>query len=334
MENKQNFKMSGNIFNLIVSIILTAIGLIGNSMVFVILLRKEFRKESYFRYLLASTIVNTLNLVFLWIYILEDALTFDSHTILCKLYQYSSNLIYDFGIWLFMISAIDRLISVKFPMRFTFIYEFKNQILGMIIVFVILAALNTPFFMYNDMFIFNNKTLCMYSQDFLESYSIYIDTWNALICSIIPFFVMTFSAFAIKNTLIEKKKKLLPNNKQKFLREKELFKVMCIVNAFHLFASLPLSILTIVYDILGINYLEELSYDVVNTFIYFNCSFDIFILTFCNLCFRNFIFNLICCRRRETKSNDLVEVDLYVQSKPCKQIHCNFLNFISMQKKK
>jgi hypothetical protein len=298
--------MFQNIFNLTVSIILTTIGLIGNSTVFVILLRKEFRKESYFRYLIASSIVNTLNLVFLWTNMLEDTLTVDSNPILCKFNEYLSNLTNDFGIWLFMLSAIDRLISVKFPMRFAFIYEFKNQILGMIIVFLILAALNTPFYIYYEINVFNNETECMYSQHFLETYSIYIDTWNALICSIIPFFVMTFSAFAIKNTLIEKKKKLLPNNKQKFLREKELFKIMCIVNAFHLFASLPLSILTIVYDILGMNYLEELSYDIVNSFIYFNCSLDIFILTFSNLYFRNFIFNLISCRKRQTRFNEVV----------------------------
>jgi hypothetical protein len=212
-----------------------------------------------------------------------------------------------------MLSAIDRLISVKYPMRFSFIYEFKNQILGMIIVFIILVALNTPFYMYYDLYSFSNKTVCMYSQDFLKSYSIYIDTWNALICSIIPFFVMTLSAFAIKNTLIEKKKKLLPNNKLKFLREKELVKVMCIVNAFHLFASLPLSILTIVYDILGMSYFEEFSYDIVNIFIYFNCSFDIFILIFSNLVFRNFVLNLICCRKTQTRSNEKIKVDHYIQ---------------------
>ena len=76
------------LFNLISSITISAIALIGNSIIVYILAKPEFRKESFFRYLFFGTIFNTINALLIWPINNPDFFLINEILISCNLQQY------------------------------------------------------------------------------------------------------------------------------------------------------------------------------------------------------------------------------------------------------
>jgi len=62
-----NYNIQSVTFYLISSIAITTIAIIGNSTVFIILVKTQFRKEPLFRYLIISTVFDTLNALLIWL---------------------------------------------------------------------------------------------------------------------------------------------------------------------------------------------------------------------------------------------------------------------------
>jgi hypothetical protein len=107
-------------FNLTLStsIIFSVIGLIGNSLSVFIIIKKQFRRVSFFRYLAFSIINDTIVLITMWLYTIPDY--FQTSSIGCKLTQYFGFLFYQFCPWIEVVSSIDRVISVKYPTKYKF----------------------------------------------------------------------------------------------------------------------------------------------------------------------------------------------------------------------
>ena len=286
-------------FVLTFSIILTTIGVIGNSIVLCTLMTLKFRTESYFRYLIFSTITNTLNLFFMWVANVPNVFKINSISAVCKFYQYFSFVIYELSIWIIALSSIDRLITVLCPVRFSYLNRFGFQAVLMSIVFIVLAVINAPYIMFYGISQNENDTYCGYNGNNMK-FGFYMDLLNAFICTIIPCLLMIFSSIIISFRLIKNKRKLSLNRKD-YTKEKNIAKVMCSVNIFYLVCSLPFSILTVSYDAVGMNYFGTYAYHVVNTITFFNSAFLIFIFILTNKLFRKVLFT--CGFLRNTRSN-------------------------------
>jgi hypothetical protein len=81
------------------SVLLTSIALIGNSLVFYILTRPKFLKESIFRYFLVSEIVATLTLVILWMYSIPPLIEWNVPIDYCRMMVYMFYTLYKFYPW-------------------------------------------------------------------------------------------------------------------------------------------------------------------------------------------------------------------------------------------
>jgi hypothetical protein len=64
--NDTSSESDNDLFNLVSSIVTSSITLLGNSIIFYILAKPEFRSQSFFRYLFIGTILDTINVLFIW----------------------------------------------------------------------------------------------------------------------------------------------------------------------------------------------------------------------------------------------------------------------------
>ena len=75
-----------DLFNLVSSISVSIIAIIGNSIVLFILTKEEFFKETFYRYLLIGTIFNTISALLIWPNNYPDLFLINEILISCQLY--------------------------------------------------------------------------------------------------------------------------------------------------------------------------------------------------------------------------------------------------------
>ena len=275
-------------FILSYSIMLTIVGIIGNSIVFYILTRPKFRNIPIFRYLIVSMVNDTINLITMWPFTLPISFNMNTISINCKLIQYFGYLFYQFCPWIIVVSSLDRLASIKFPTKFQFRKKLKFQAGVLTIIFIFLVFINIPFYFYYDIINISDETLCTTSDRYTQ---FYIDLANFLVSTIVPFFLMVLCTVIIAYHIIKNKNKLLQNNRSNFHKEMQFVKVMCAMNAFFLICSLPFCIQLLTNDILAINNIpniyQSLIFNISDAIEYSQNAFGLFLYLSCNKVFRN-----------------------------------------------
>ena len=219
-------------FNLISPSVLTTVGIAGNLLVIIILTQKKFRMVSLFRYLIVATCLDIINLLLMWPSNQYSIFKLNKISIWCKSYVYLTNLVCEFSLWINVVSSIDRLISFKYPKRFSFLKTFKYQFLILFILFLILLLLNIPFIVYLDVREIENYTYCTYDP-LNMSIGFYLDIFNSLLTTLIPAFILILSASLIGHDLIKNKKKLNSGRKN-LKKELHFLKTMFAMNTFYL----------------------------------------------------------------------------------------------------
>lgn len=281
-------------FNLFSNGILTAIGLVGNTLVIYILLQPEFIKISMFRYLIAATIFDTWNLLLCWPSIFPDAFFVNQLSLSCKLYLYLFYIPFSASPWTFSLSSIDRYLSVKYPANKTK-NKFKYQLLAIILVTISISLVYIPFYIYHDIDTVNG-TGCVPTSFLIE---FYLDLLDTVVSTVIPFTIMIVSTCLISYQLVTQKAKL-QQNKKKFEKEMQLIKTLCIMDIYFLICNLPYCVLTVVDDLMGINYFGTFAFYVLNALTYVFSSCDFFVYLIFNKLFRKHFFSMIsCCRKKE-----------------------------------
>ncbi len=281
-------------FNLTTAITMSVIGLVGNTLVFYILTRPKFLKQSIFRYFLVSTGNNSFVLLTMWLYCMPDLFLMNSNSLSCKLTQYFGYLFYQFCPWIIVLNSFDRYLSVHFPTKFEFRTKLKYQVLALSIIFSLLSLIDLVFFFYYDLQISSNDiTLrtCSTSGVFI---AFCIDLANLLISTIIPFILMLFFSISTGFYLMDRKSRLHQNKTLK--KEKQFLKIMCAMDVFFLLCNLPFCIQMLVFDSLAINDIKysysTFIFDVTNLLIYIQCSCTFFIYLTCNVVFREYFISM------------------------------------------
>ena len=280
--------------------VLTVFALVGNSLVLFILSKPEFLKVSMFRYLFAATIFDTINVLASWPSVFPDAFQINNNSLSCKLYLYFFFIPFQTSPWIISMSSVDRYLSIKYPKSLGFRNKFGFQMTAIIIIVVAIIMIDTPFLIYHD--VVSNETGCApttYQVQF------YLDILNDLVSTIIPFCFMISTTLLTAYLLINQKAKLKVNSK-KLKKEMQLIKILFALDFYFLICNLPCCILTIVDDVLGINYFNTLSFYILNALsnVFFSCDFFIY-FSFNKLFKRRFI-SLLKCNGKDKKSTSKV----------------------------
>ena len=152
-----------NYFNLTSAIVLTAVGVSGNLFVLFVLRKKEFQKETLFRYYFLATFSDIINVLFIWTNNQPDLFLINTNRIACKFNNYLTMVVYSLSHWIIMISSLDRFISVKWSTKFFFRKKIKCQVLSTFAAFAMITIAYTPYLLNFDIYGDVNQTYCGYN---------------------------------------------------------------------------------------------------------------------------------------------------------------------------
>ena len=276
----------------IFDIILTIIGLIGNGFVLYVLTRKQFIKITLYRYLIAITISDVINLLFLWPMNYHHLFLMDSNSINCKSIMFTSSMFNSVTPWFILLSSFDRFLSIKYPLTYQYRKNLKYQIFAIFIITVVMILLNIPEFIFFDVTKDeNNVTSCGYSDENALACDIYYELFSLFV----PFGLMIIITSLIGYILI-KNKTSLQTNETKYKKNKHLIKVLIVLDLYFLICNLPYGIFTIYYAVLNINAYNSVGYTIVNDLTIVYNSFNFFVYMLSNKNFRKYFLERFCCK--------------------------------------
>ena len=283
-------------FDLAIGIFLTVVGITGNTIVLLVFTRKMFRETSIFRFLIAITICDSLNLAFLWPINYADFFQLNSNLMECKFVMYFTSLVFTIDPWLILLCSLDRVLSAVHSSGFHLRKTLKFQLLEISVIIIIMIILNAPIFYFTKIIEFENTTSCGFDEK-IPYIGFQLDSYIGFVSVLIPFILMLLSTFLIWHTLM-KKKKMGIINPRNWKKDKQLVKIMIIVDLYYLICNIPYYAYVLYFDALNINYYTLLGYNFVNDLsIAFN-SFCFFVYFLSIKLFRSYILKRICCKSK------------------------------------
>jgi hypothetical protein len=292
-------------YNLITTILFTTISFIFNPIVFLILTKPDFRKQSLFRYQVVGTVTDSLNIIMIWANFYPNFFKINESETNCKFISYITQVLTQLSLWINVVSSIDRLLAVNF-INFKIRNELKFQALVLITLFFVILLLNFPILHFNQIsaisYEFNNTDIIefnisssalsankvsvntqeidviLYSCNIDQNAHAYISYLLALMSTFIPFTLMIGTTGLIFYQLKVNKRKINQNISD---RDKKFVKNLLGLNLFYFICYTP----SVIYNIL--NFLYTPSYmnasEYIFIFVYYNLiSCLIYIYMLCN----------------------------------------------------
>jgi hypothetical protein len=275
---------------LVSAVLLTIFGFLGNSLTVFIFVKPKFSNKSIFRYLTTLSINNCLVLSTMWPFVLSGIHKDYMNSISCKLIQYFGSLFYTACPWILVVSSIDRLIAIKYPLRFIFRKKKKFQVCLLLILFICMIFSNIPIYMYNN---FNADSpmdlICSINDPYIK-YK--IDQIFSVLTLFIPLIIISLCIIMIWEHLSSNRILFLQNRK-KHRQKIESVKLLFALNIFYLICNSPYWIQQIIFDLCLLNNnkppYSTYIYFITNFLTYVQNSFTFFIYIFFNKNFRNYV---------------------------------------------
>lgn len=276
-----------NKFNMAAAILLTMLSLIGNSIVFCVLIKPEFIKIPLFRYLIASTLVETLSVLFIWASGFPDVFEINSNILNCKLYAYLSIILLQIGPWINVLSSLDRYLSVTYPTKYQFRYEFIYQATFLLLIVVLMLSINTPILIYERI----EENSC----GAIEKAGVHLTVLlsGSMHCILPSILMLSLNCLTIYKLIVTQKQMKKPS----FIKEIQLAKVLFSLNFVFILLNLPYSIYMSALYFNGINSFHTFGFHIVVALqkIDYSCTF--FVYFFANKLFRKHAI-LLCFKNR------------------------------------
>jgi hypothetical protein len=274
--------------------IIFIIGLVGNILGFIVLLRKNLIKigprEMYrFLFIMDIIILQTLTVTYLSSALNLNILIISK--VACKLFGYLSLWTGSITPYILIYISVDKIIATKYPTRKYFLRKTETQI----IYFLIITSYSSVYYL-ETLFIFdviqlpisNSTTLsvCFTSNYELFHIGILMDILNRVL---IPTILMFLTSIIFLNSIWKLNQRIAQNfGTNKNLR-KQISRIvsLLILNIFFIFSSLPISIVGFFYTNLDI----EFSACYYFRFIAYSINFYVFLFT--NSLFRKEFLSLV-----------------------------------------
>lgn len=198
--NTSAFQETGKYLWAVISPFLMLIGLVGNTISFLVLYKLFRSKKTTFHLFLAVLSLNDLIVIFsgllrYWIINTFGIDVRDQSDASCKIQLYVIYTTMQYSAWILVSVSLQRCIIVAWPNRFAQIYTLKAASIQLVVIFSILSAINFHFFFTNGIIDGSCGSLTEEFYDFEEYYFVWIDLF--VLC-LIPFFSMMVSNIYLK----------------------------------------------------------------------------------------------------------------------------------------
>ena len=275
--------------------LIALIGLITNSISFVIFSRKRFQNtmfSTYFRFYLAYETVNLI-LPINKMFELNLGLYFSTiSNFFCKLRQFFGYSGYAVSIWFLMIISLDRFLSISFPNKFLFRKKNQFQILTSCFIIGFNYCLYIPiWFYYLDETKKNqtNQTITIYT---CRSPGFWAELMNLFQGCLIPLsLVFLFTLLTIRSVFNSRKQSSIINSSTTVKSRDIKFAISSItINIIYLTISFPFYLLLLIKDYSIVFADLDNLYKMLNSisffFLYIGLTLTFFINYFVNSMFR------------------------------------------------
>lgn len=287
MENIQNY------LNTFASYVFMSFGLIGNLMVFIVLMsNSEMRSQPSNVYLATLTIPDTILVI---IYLFQAIpslvpLTPD----FCKLTMDLVITAYSLSSLFNAVVSIDRLLSVYFPKKFVFKNKASFQLKFIFVTFILyFIACSTNYFLFTQIKVnIGNLTLshCGYNDRW---YGFINDIYLFTLSHAISIIVMITSALLIAYKLIKISKSL---QRDLDLKSKKFIRIILILNIYYIVTQLPICIVTMLRHFsVALKMDRNLTiflYDITNFLSVIHNAFSFYVYFCINKLFRKRLLNI------------------------------------------
>lgn len=272
--------------------IILFLGLIGNSIGFIVLLNKKLRKLGpliIYKYLL---LIDSLYLIQIVVTYFE--LTFGySLTLIsvfsCKLWFFLNYSLAVISPLLLVYISIEKCISIKSP-SYRFILRRRDIQISYILITIIYNLLfDIPVALYivikND----TNQTICSFDNTEHQNLISLMDLINRVV---IPFTIMVFCSLILTISIFRSRARIvrifLPEEKKRFSKEIKIATSSICLNLFYIFVNLPISIV-VFFD----NYFNNDLYGFYYYLFYSGYAINFYILVATNSIFRKEFLNIL-----------------------------------------
>ena len=224
--------------NYIGCIMFIIIGLFGNIVSITIFLNKEFKKQPTTFYLISSTFLNIISLLYLPVMVFSVLWT--TSTISCKLLGGFLLLLTETQSWIYVLCSFDRFITTAFSTKFSFKNKNSFQIKVIISCPMILLGLCIPaVYWYEKIEVkSSNETynVCTSSREYSWAV-VYFQYQFTLFRVIIPFFLTICTSIGTIQSLCASKRRVGVTEWQNMKKEVQFAKSMLIMDFLFIFFS-------------------------------------------------------------------------------------------------
>jgi hypothetical protein len=298
---------------IVLPIVILAIGLIGNLFGLFTALNKKLAKIGPTFILKCLFLMDTVYLLQIIGKILIFGFGIDLdiiYSLFCKLYQYISYSMAPQSPWLLSYISIERVISIKSPVRKNLFRNKKSQI----IFFVLLNAFNIlyyiPFAFYHDLVISHkNETqiiTCRFVSPQSQTVLSVLDFVNLLL---IPFLIMLICSIVMSQAIFTSGRRAISNysngENKRFHRDIRLAITSISLNIIFLILSLPIGLLFYFTSDLSSN-----AFILFYNIFYASYAINFYVFLVTNSLFRRTFLDFFCCKASRKMNSENVSVHL------------------------
>lgn len=303
--------------------IIVLIGIIGNTLSFVVMKSNTLRHKSYAHYLCVLAVFDTLTLVTRQVesvnkYFIsglgEPGLFEDFSAISCKFYKYVTHVITVVSSWLVVLMAIERLLAVCFPFKKVAIRQQSGADIAIGVMFILICISQLYHFVMVDHVLYGFHD-CLAGNNYLSIYTslnVYYQ-WALVFCFPVVFILVCnsmvlYQIFKVRQDVCQNNH---PTRYNRAVERKKRCTCMLLTVTFsYIVTLLPLFMLTLVLDIAikskdketaGYMYITLMPYlDICSTIALLNYATNFFIYVLSEKRFR-FELRKLCKRSLSVK---------------------------------
>lgn len=217
------------------TVILAGVGLIGNTLTFLIFYRKRFDKVSFVLFMKVKMLSDSFILLHSFRHFISYIYQVDVTNMsrfLCKIAEYSVYVASSVSYLMLTFIVGDRMISIKYPNRFDFLKKPLVQYLLIMIAFTYSALFYIMMPVYYDLGLVANETVCaIHSPQSTIVFIFYLvnQTFITLAINNTLTFITMASVFKSRNKLKQNRKSLADNRDIKFAVNSIALDLLCFV---------------------------------------------------------------------------------------------------------
>ena len=254
--------VSSNLWKYVVPIMMIT-GLIGNSLSFLVMMGRRFRKQTFAVYFCALALADSYSLLNslprFWYPTVTNIHPTAHSDAICRFSTFSLYYSYQVSSWVLLCVTVERALAVAFPLKTKHTFTRRKAVITLLIVSALLFCYNCYILFYKDGYLMemeDGTTVCGLDVFYTAKPFFKSHLWmDVLLCSIIPFaFIITSNIVIVKKVIESRKLLSLPGKHRKNVSTPSLKMLLCVSSMF-IFFTLPLSIMLLymqIYQVLDV----------------------------------------------------------------------------------